>query len=124
LARHKAKIATISVGKAEDDIQMINGIKVLAKRVNADKPAALRDLADKFRDKIQSGIVVLGSTEGSKVFLIVVVTKDLTKNIMQVKSSRKLPLMSEEEEEVDRIWLRQAVINLKTWIWLWKKLPK
>jgi alanyl-tRNA synthetase len=78
MERLKAKIATISAGQSEDDIQMVNGIKVLAKRVSADKPAALRDLADKFRDKIQSGIVVLGSTEGSKVFLIAVVTKDLT----------------------------------------------
>jgi alanyl-tRNA synthetase len=78
LERLKAKIATISAGRAEDDIRMVNGIKVLAKRVSADKPAALRDLADKFRDKIQSGIVVLGSAEGSKVFLIAVVTKDLT----------------------------------------------
>jgi alanyl-tRNA synthetase len=78
LERLKAKIAAISAGQAEDDIQMVKGIKVLAKRVSADKPSALRDLADKFRDKIQSGIVVLGSTEGSKVFLIAVVTKDLT----------------------------------------------
>jgi alanyl-tRNA synthetase len=78
MERLKAKIATISAGQSEDDIQMVNGIKVLAKRVSVDKPAALRDLADKFRDKIQSGIVVLGSTEGSKVFLIAVVTKDLT----------------------------------------------
>ena len=74
----KAKIASISAGQAEADIQMVKGIKVLVKRVSADKPSALRDLADKFRDKIQSGIVVLGSTEGSKVFLIAVVTKDLT----------------------------------------------
>jgi len=51
---------------------------VLAKKVPADSPAALRDLADKFRDKIKSGIVVLGSAADSKVFLIVIVTKDLT----------------------------------------------
>jgi alanyl-tRNA synthetase len=78
VTRLKAKIAVISAGQAADDIQMVNGIKVIAKRVSAEKPSALRDLADKFRDKIQSGIVVLGSTEGSKVFLIAVVTKDLT----------------------------------------------
>ncbi len=76
--RLKAKIATISAGQAEDELRTVKGIKVLAKRVSADKPAALRNLADKFRDKIQSGIVVLGSTDGDKVFLIVVVTKDLT----------------------------------------------
>jgi len=38
----------------------------------------MRDLADKFRDKMKSGIIVLGSAAGSKVLLIVVVTKDLT----------------------------------------------
>jgi alanyl-tRNA synthetase len=78
VTRLKAKMAVISAGQAADDIQMVNGIKVIAKRVSAEKPSALRDLADKFRDKIQSGIVVLGSTEGAKVFLIAIVTKDLT----------------------------------------------
>ncbi len=44
-----------------------------------DNPAALRELADKFKDKIKSGVVVLGSVADSKVFLIAGVTKDLTK---------------------------------------------
>ena len=43
-----------------------------------DQPAALRDLADRFKDKIRSGVVVLGSPAGAKALLIVVVTKDLT----------------------------------------------
>ena len=43
-----------------------------------DTPAALRNLADRFRDKIKSGIVALGSLADAKVLLIVVVTKDLT----------------------------------------------
>ncbi|RZB29961.1 MAG: hypothetical protein SRB1_02241 [Desulfobacteraceae bacterium Eth-SRB1] len=47
--------------------------------VAVDKPAALRELADRLKEKIKSGIVVLGSVSGSKVLLIVVVTKDLTK---------------------------------------------
>jgi alanyl-tRNA synthetase len=38
----------------------------------------MRELADKFRDKLKSGIVVLGSTAESKALLVVVVTKDLT----------------------------------------------
>ena len=42
-----------------------------------DKPAALRDLADRFRDRIGSGIVVLGCESDGKALLIVVVTKDL-----------------------------------------------
>jgi alanyl-tRNA synthetase len=45
--------------------------------VTVDKPSALRELADRFRDRIQSGIVVLGCETDGKVLLIVVVTKDL-----------------------------------------------
>lgn len=75
--RLKAKIATVAAGAA-DDYHTINGIKVLIKKVEIDKPAALRDFADKFRDRIKTGIVVLGAKTGSKALLITVVTKDLT----------------------------------------------
>jgi alanyl-tRNA synthetase len=74
----KVEIALRSTEWAEEEIKSINGVKVLTKKVGVDNPAALRDLADKFRDKIKSGIVTLGASAGSKVFIIVVVTKDLT----------------------------------------------
>jgi alanyl-tRNA synthetase len=51
---------------------------MMAQSVSVETPAALRNLADQFKDKIKSGIVVLGSTAGAKVMLIAVVTKDLT----------------------------------------------
>jgi alanyl-tRNA synthetase len=51
---------------------------MMAQRVSVETPGALRNLADQFKDKIKSGIVVLGSTAGAKVMLIAVVTKDLT----------------------------------------------
>ena len=74
----KASIAVISAGSDNQDVKEIKGIKVLAQKVNVDNPAALRELADKFKDKIKSGIVALGANAGSKVMLVVVVTKDLT----------------------------------------------
>ena len=74
----KAKIAMGSADWAEEDIRSVNDIKVLAKKVTVGTPAELRDLADRFKEKIKSGIVVLGSSVDSKVLLIVVVTKDLT----------------------------------------------
>lgn len=73
----KTQIASGSVNKIKDDIKSINGIKVLAKKVSVDNSAALRDLADKFKEKIKSGIVVLGCNTGPKVLLITIVTKDL-----------------------------------------------
>ena len=74
----KANLAAAKAGGTEEDIRSINGVKILAKKVAVDKPAALRELADRLKEKIKSGIVVLGSVSGPKVLLIVVVTKDLT----------------------------------------------
>lgn len=74
----KAKIAATKADSSEDGIKLINDVKVQVKKVEVDTPAAIRDLADRFKEKIKSGIVVLGSVAGPKVLLIVVVTKDLT----------------------------------------------
>jgi alanyl-tRNA synthetase len=76
--RLKGKIASEAVDDVEADVKTVNNVKVLAKKVAVDQPAALRDLADRFKDKIQSGIVVLGSAAGNKAMLIVIVSKDLT----------------------------------------------
>ena len=77
LEKLKSQIAAKSADNIEDDVQSVNGIKVVAKKVAVESPAALRDLADKFRDKIKSGIVVLGAENGGKALLIAIVTKDL-----------------------------------------------
>jgi len=73
----KENISAKYTDDAKEEIKTINGIKVIVKKVAVDSTAALRDLADRFKEKIKSGIVVLGSAAGSKVLLIVVVSKDL-----------------------------------------------
>jgi alanyl-tRNA synthetase len=73
----KLKMAATSADRLEDDIRSVNGIKVISKKVEAQTPAALRDLADRFKDRLKSGIVVLGASAGDKALLIAVVTKDL-----------------------------------------------
>jgi alanyl-tRNA synthetase len=78
VGRLKAKIATDSVQVGDDAIKSVNNIKVLIQKVAADNPAALRELADRLKAKIKTGIVVLGSVNGPKAFLIVAVTKDLS----------------------------------------------
>ena len=75
--RLKNRIAAFSADQADSEIQTVNDVKVLAKRVEAETPASLRDMADKFKDRIKSGIVVLGAVNNGKALLIVVVTKDL-----------------------------------------------
>ncbi len=78
LEQLKLKLAARSADQATEEVQSISGIKVLAKSVQVDNPGALRNLADQFRDKIQSGIVVLGAPSDQKAMLVASVTKDLT----------------------------------------------
>jgi alanyl-tRNA synthetase len=73
----KSALAEAKAGSGAEEIQKVNGVSVLAKKVAVDKPGALRELADRFKDRIKSGIVILGSAHGKKALLIVVVTKDL-----------------------------------------------
>jgi alanyl-tRNA synthetase len=75
--RLKAQMATLSAAGAEGEMKKVNGVNVLARLVSVDNPSALRDMADQFRDKIKSGIVVLGSRAGAKALLIALVSKDL-----------------------------------------------
>jgi len=61
----------------------IAGIKVLAARMDGADAKTLRAAVDKFKDKLQSAIVVLGSVDGGKVHLAAGVTKD---NIGKIKA--------------------------------------
>lgn len=77
--RLKLELTAGSMQTAMDDIQTIQGVSVLVRKVSADSPTVLREMGDQFRDRIQSGIVVLGSESAGKVLLIALVTKDLVK---------------------------------------------
>jgi alanyl-tRNA synthetase len=76
VAQLKTQLASKAAGEVAD-IRTVNGVKMLAQKVPVDNPAALRDMADRFKDSIKSGIVVLGAEVDNKALLIVGVTKDL-----------------------------------------------
>ncbi len=59
----------------------VNGVKVLAARIDGVDSKSLRDAADKLRDQLGSGVVVLGAVEGDKVRLVAGVSKDLTASL-------------------------------------------
>ncbi|MBW2616625.1 MAG: alanine--tRNA ligase, partial [Deltaproteobacteria bacterium] len=66
--------------KSEDfllKVKEIGGVKVVALETEADSPKELRESADKIRDKLGSGVVILGARNEGKAMLICVVTKDL-----------------------------------------------
>jgi alanyl-tRNA synthetase len=78
LSTLKAKLATGSGRDLIDDARIVAGIKVLTARLDGADDKALRTATDQLKDKLGSGVVVLGSVEGDKVRLVAGVTKDLT----------------------------------------------
>ncbi|MBO6133203.1 MAG: alanine--tRNA ligase, partial [Lachnospiraceae bacterium] len=75
----KSKSAADSLGNIEDKIKEVKGLKFIASEVqNADR-AALRDLSDKLREKIQEGVVVLISKADGRVSIVVSATEGAIK---------------------------------------------
>ena len=81
----RMKSASSSVASASEKIKEVRGVKVLAHRVDNLERPQMRTLVDQLRDKIGSGVVVLGSATNGNVALIVGVTKDLTSRIQAGK---------------------------------------
>jgi len=74
----KGKLAAKDSADLLSEIREINGIRVLAKVVDIADVKTLRDFGDKVKDKMQSGIILLGSRADNKAMLLCLVTKDLT----------------------------------------------
>ncbi|MGL5088074.1 MAG: alanine--tRNA ligase [Cetobacterium sp.] len=72
----KSKVATFEVSSLFDEVEEINGVKVLIKDFTNKEADSLREIVDKAKDKLGSCIVVLGSNNEKAVFAIGV-TKDL-----------------------------------------------
>jgi len=73
------KAAAAKSSELAQGARQVNGVKVLAARHENGDPESLRELADKLRDQLKSGIVVLGGVKDGKATLLVAVTPDLSK---------------------------------------------
>ena len=74
--------------KADDLVagaRQVNGVAVVAGRIDGLDPDGLRAVADRLRDRLGSGIVVVGSVVEGRVNLVAAVTKDLTKRFQAGK---------------------------------------
>ncbi len=78
LDKSRQKARTAAAGSAAGSAVDIGGVKVLAQRVDDVDPKNLRDYADKLRDQLKSGVVVLGVvTAENAVTMLVALTPDL-----------------------------------------------
>jgi alanyl-tRNA synthetase len=73
----KGKLAAKDSGDLISRARDIGGVKVLTAEVSIADAKTLRDFGDKLRDKMESGIILLGSKAGEKALLLCMVTKDL-----------------------------------------------
>ncbi len=74
----EVQLRAASASSDAESVQDVNGIKVLTHRVDGADANLLKQLADKYRDKLQSGVVGLGgATADGKAIILVAATKDL-----------------------------------------------
>ncbi|MEH7272571.1 alanine--tRNA ligase, partial [Neobacillus vireti] len=72
-----AKLGNIEAGNLVSKAKQIDGVTVLAAKVQATDMNNLRNMADDLKQKIGSAVILLGSVNEGKVNLIAAVTKDL-----------------------------------------------
>ncbi|MGB3861690.1 MAG: alanine--tRNA ligase [Candidatus Aminicenantaceae bacterium] len=86
----RQKLAKTRYQEKEDHVEEVKGIRVMIQRVEELNTLELRELADSLKQKIGSGVIILGGKTGDKVFLVSAVTKDLVDRISAVDIIQKI----------------------------------
>ncbi|MBU0621887.1 MAG: alanine--tRNA ligase [Gammaproteobacteria bacterium] len=93
LAALKSKLASAQGDELVAQAQDINGVKVLAAKLDGADVATLRETMDKLRDKLKSAVIVLASVADGKVSLIAGVTPD---QIAKVKAGELVNFVAQQ----------------------------
>ncbi|PEZ07870.1 alanine--tRNA ligase [Bacillus sp. AFS018417] len=72
-----AKLSNIEAGNLTDAVRTVDGVSVLATKVNVADMNNLRTMMDDLKNKLQSAIIVLAAVSDDKVNILAGVTKDL-----------------------------------------------
>ncbi len=78
IERLKAKLASSASNDLLSQVQDINGVKLLAVKLEGADSKSLRTTLDQLKNKLASGVILLATVEGDKVTVIAGVTADLT----------------------------------------------
>ncbi|MCG7530905.1 alanine--tRNA ligase [Psychrobium sp. MM17-31] len=89
----KAQLASQQGANLLDNVVEIGGIKVLVAQLDGVDSKTLRGSVDELKNKLGSGIVVVGVADGAKVSLVAGVTKDLTG---QVKAGELVNMVAQQ----------------------------
>ena len=72
----KSKLANNSIGDVMDQIEEVNGVKLLATKVTDVDMNGLRNLGDNLKEKMGGGVVVIVSANGDKANVLVMADDD------------------------------------------------
>jgi alanyl-tRNA synthetase len=90
----RLKLAAQASERLVDEARDIKGVKVIAHRVDNIDRAGLRNLADRLKNRLQSGVVILGAPLEDKASLVIMVSADLTKRLDAGKLIKQIaPIM-------------------------------
>jgi alanyl-tRNA synthetase len=81
LASLKSKLAGSLLEEALALKKVVRGVSLVVDRTDELDPEGMRDLVDKLKEKLGSGVIVLGSVKEDQITFIAGVTKDLTAKI-------------------------------------------
>ncbi len=81
LQKALASKAAAGIDDILENARQVNGITAIAEVVDVPDAKALREAGDRIRDRLKSGVVVLGAENNGKALLLCVVTKDLAGKI-------------------------------------------
>ena len=75
--RLRGHLASTRVGELVDRAVDVNGLRVLAVRADVEGKTALRQMGDRLRERLGSGVIVLGAVIDGRPSLLAMVTPDL-----------------------------------------------
>jgi alanyl-tRNA synthetase len=78
VAALKGKLASSQGDELMNSAVEVNGVKVLAAKLEGADAKTLRDTMDKLKDKLKTAVIVLGAVDGDKVQIAAGVTNDTT----------------------------------------------
>ncbi len=93
LAAAKQALVTGQGVDHSDNVQDIGGVKVLATRMDGADAKTLREAVDRFKDKLKSAVVVVGSVDDGKVRLAAGVTKN---NVDRIRAGDLIKTVAEQ----------------------------
>ncbi|PKI23357.1 alanine--tRNA ligase [Staphylococcus succinus] len=81
LEQRNKEITSLKMGDITDQVEDINGLKVLATEVEVANAKAIRETMDDFKSKLQDTVIVLVSNIDGKVSLVATVPQSLTDKV-------------------------------------------